>query len=443
MQSAPSGKLALSPLFLFLCLFLGTGFYFQSQGVDYAFYQLPAPAALLPAILLAFWLSRESLGNTIDQFVTGAGHSNIITMCLIYLLAGAFSAVAKASGGVDATVVIGLQLVPSQFILPGLFLIAAFIATAMGTSMGTLAALAPIAAGVADAAGISPALMAGVLVSGAIFGDNLSIISDTTIAATRTQGCDMKDKFKANLLLALPAAVLVLVLLFVIGHPAELETADTANPVLMLPYLLILILAIVGVNVFSVLVIGIVSSALLGILVGDYQMMAIGKDIYAGFGQMQEVFILSLLLGGLSELMRRQGGLRFLVTRISRLIQSSSLTPKLGYSLGIAALISCVNACVANNTVAIIVAGDTVKELAEAGDIEPKKAASLIDIFACVLQGILPYGAQLLLLGASFSVSPVEIIPYAFYCYWLALVTLGSFVWQYFLQRKVGQAGVE
>ncbi len=436
MQTTSSGKLALLPLLTFLCLFLGSGFYFQSQGVEYAFYQLPAPAALLPAILLAFWLSKQSLNNTVEQFVKGAGHSNIITMCMIYLLAGAFSAVAKASGGVDATVAIGLQLIPAQFILPGLFLIAAFIATAMGTSMGTLAALAPVAVGVAESAGIALPLMAGVLVSGAIFGDNLSIISDTTIAATRTQGCEMKDKFKANLVLALPAATLVLILLFVLGKPAILEATESENLMLVVPYLLILVLAIAGLNVFAVLTVGIISSALLGVGVGDYQLVSLGKDIYAGFTQMQEVFILSLLLGGLSELMRRQGGLTFLVTKIAQLVKASSLPPKLGYSLGIATLISCVNACVANNTVAIIVAGDTAKELAQQGQIEAKQAASLLDIFACVLQGILPYGAQLLLLGASFSISPVEVIPYAFYCYVLAVVTLASFIWQYLMQRK-------
>ncbi|MDN4504293.1 Na+/H+ antiporter NhaC family protein [Alteromonadaceae bacterium BrNp21-10] len=436
MQTNLSGKLALLPLLLFLCLFLGVGFYFQAQGVEYAFYQLPAPAAMLPAILLAVWLSKESLNRTIEHFVAGAGHNNIITMCMIYLLAGAFSAVAKATGGVDATVALGLNLVPAQFILPGLFVIAGFIATAMGTSMGTIAALAPVALGVSEAADIAPALVAGVLVSGAIFGDNLSIISDTTIAATRTQGCEMRDKFKANLHLALPAALLVLVWLMVLSEPASLVPPEDANLWLVLPYILILVLAVSGLNVFAVLVIGIISSALLGMLAGDYQLVSIGKDVYTGFGQMQEVFILSLLLGGLSALMREQGGLAFLVRSISGLIKKSSLPPKLGYSIGIAALISAVNACVANNTVAIIVAGDTAKELAGQGGIEPKQAASLLDIFACVLQGILPYGAQLLLLGASFSISPVDIIPNAFYCYILAGVTLSSFVWQYLRTKK-------
>ncbi|MBC3766447.1 Na+/H+ antiporter NhaC family protein [Neptunicella marina] len=436
MQNHNANPVALLPLVLFLALFLGVGFYFQSQGVDFAFYQLPAPAAMLPAVLLAVFLSRLSLDKTIAEFVQGAGHSNIITMCLIYLMAGAFSSVAKASGGVDATVALGLQLVPASFILPGLFIIAAFIATSMGTSMGTLAALAPIASGVALQAGIEPALMAGVLVSGAIFGDNLSIISDTTIAATRTQGCDMKDKFRANIKLALPAALLVIVLLLTLGVPAEVTPPDSSNLWLVLPYVLILILAVAGMNVFTVLTIGIVASALLGMLFGEYQVVSIGKDVYNGFTQMQEVFILSLLLGGLSALMRQQGGLVFLVNAISRLVKATALPKELGYSIGIAGLISSVNACVANNTVAIIVAGDTVKSLAKEGGIEAKQAASLVDIFACVLQGILPYGAQLLLLGASFSISPVDIIPFAFYCYLLAIITILSFVWHYIRHKK-------
>lgn len=428
-QPLSRGKLALLPLLLFLSLFLGAGFYYQYQGVDYAFYQLPAPVAIIPAILLAICLSRESLNQTIDHFVSGAGHNNIITMCLIYLLAGAFSSVAKATGGVDATVAFGLSIIPEQLILPGLFVISAFIATAMGTSMGTLAAIAPIGLGIAQATDMSGALVAGALVSGAIFGDNLSIISDTTIAATRTQGCEMKDKFRENIKLALPSALIVLIVLVVLGDASPMPEAKSYNLWLVLPYLLILVMAVLGMNVFAVLFMGIVLSLVLGSVFNQYDLANTGKDVYAGFGQMQDVFLLSLLLGGMSELMRRQGGLDYLVSHLSRWISRWSVKPELGHSVGIAGLTSLTNTCIANNTVAIIVAGETVKELAQQGNISAKRAASLIDIFSCVMQGILPYGAQLLILGATFSISPIEIMPYVFYCYILALVSVASFIW--------------
>ncbi len=423
------GKLALLPLVTFLALFLGVGFYYQSQGVEFAFYQLPAPVAIIPAILLAFLLSRESLNHTIEEFVKGAGHPNIMTMCLIFLLAGGFSAVAKSTGAVDATVGLGLHLIPTQLLLPGLFLIAAFIATAMGTSMGTLAAMAPIGLGLAEGAGLDKALVAGALVSGAIFGDNLSIISDTTIAATRTQGCEMRDKFKANLKLALPAALIVVVLLAVNSSPTAPPPSELNNAWLVVPYLMILTMAVAGINVFVVLLSGIVVSLLMGSLVADYALANAGNDIYNGFKQMQEVFILAILLGGMSELMRRQGGLTYMVNRLSRWVQRLNVNKELGHSMGIAGLIALANICIANNTVSIIVTGEVAKELAEEGGISAPRAASLLDIFACVIQGIVPYGAQLLLVGATFSVSPIEVIPYAWYCFVLAAVAIGSFIW--------------
>ncbi|RDV29421.1 Na+/H+ antiporter NhaC family protein [Alteromonas aestuariivivens] len=424
------GKLALLPLAVFLLFFLGAGFYYQSQGVEYAFYQLPAPVAILPAILLAVFLSRESLSQTIHQFVDGAGHHNIITMCLIYLLAGAFSAVANTTGGVDSTVALGLTLIPTDWLLPGLFLLSAFVATAMGTSMGTLAAMAPIGLGMAETTGISLPLMAGVLMSGAMFGDNLSIISDTTIAATRTQGCQMRDKFMQNIKLAIPAALLTLVFLIWNSPSVEIAEPTAANPWQALPYLLILLLAVAGVNVFAVLTLGIVSCVLMGVWQADYPAGQLGQDIYSGFGQMQEVFILSMLIGGLSELMRRQGGLSYLVERLQKLAGRLSRHDHASHSLAIAGLISVTNLCVANNTVSIIVAGEAAKRLAEHGEIPPKQSASLLDIFACIVQGLLPYGAQALLLGASFSISPVSLVPYVYYCFILGLVAVGFVIWQ-------------
>lgn len=417
-------KLSLLPLLTFVAIFLGAGLYLQSQGVDYAFYQLKAPVAILPAIVLAFILNKDTINRSVETFIRGAGHNNIITMCLIYLLAGAFSAVASATGGVDAVVNAGLSLIPAAFLLPGLFLISAVVSTAMGTSMGTIGAVGPIAVAVAAKTGIDPALMAGTIVSGAMFGDNLSIISDTTIAATRTQGCEMKDKFKENLKIALPAAILtVLLLVFVTPEPQVVETKDF-DWLLVLPYAFILILAVVGVNVFVVLFSGIIFAGFMG-FVGDYQGSAFLSDIYKGFSEMQEIFLLSMFIGGMSEFIRVNGGLDFLAKQIQKLTAIiAKWHRKVADQLGIAALVLTSNLCIANNTVSIIVAGPVAKKLAEDGNITPKRSASLLDIFACVMQGSLPYGAQALLLGATFKISPWDVSTSSYYCFILAFTAV-------------------
>ncbi|BDM63263.1 sodium:proton antiporter [Shewanella sp. NFH-SH190041] len=425
----PAGSiLALLPLFLFLALFIGAGVYFQTQGVDFAFYQLPSPVAILPAIVLALILSREKLNQAIETFIGGIGHSNIIAMCLIYLLAGAFAAVAKATGGVDATVALGLSLIPSQLLLPGFFVIAAFIATAMGTSMGTIAAVAPIALGVAQEADISLPLMAGAVMSGALFGDNLSIISDTTIAATRTQGCDMKDKFRENLIFALPAALITLILFSVTGDGHAIMAHESTDPIKVIPHLTILVLAVAGLNVFVVLAIGIVLAGATGILGGEYGWVTFAKDIYAGFGNMQEIFILSMLVGGLAALMQQQGGLSFVSRQIEKLIARFSSAKgeasTRAAELGMAGIVAATNACVANNTVSIVVSGDIAKALATKHGVCPKRAASILDIFACIVQGLIPYGAQALLIASIFAISPLSAVAYTWYGPILALVAV-------------------
>ncbi|WP_046003107.1 Na+/H+ antiporter NhaC family protein [Pseudoalteromonas rubra] len=417
-------KLSLLPLLTFVGLFLGAGLYLQSQGVDYAFYQLPAPVAILPAIVVAFWINKGTINQSVETFIKGAGHSNIITMCLIYLLAGAFSSVASATGGVDAVVNAGLSLIPPSLLLPGLFLIAAVVSTAMGTSMGTIGAIGPIAYAVSVKTGIDPALMAGTIVSGAMFGDNLSIISDTTIAATRTQGCEMKDKFKENLKIALPAAVLTVALLvFLTPEPQAVETKPF-DWLLVLPYAFILVLAVIGINVFVVLFSGIIFAALMG-FTGDYQGAAFVKDVYKGFSDMQEIFLLSMFIGGLSEFIRVNGGLDYLAHKIQAVTAIiAKWHRKVADQLGIAALVLTSNLCIANNTVSIIVAGPVAKKLADDGEISGKRSASLLDIFACVMQGSLPYGAQALLLGATFKISPWEVSTSSFYCFILAFTAI-------------------
>lgn len=426
---APSA-VALIPLIVFLSLFIGVGTYLSLQGVDFAFYQLPAPIAALPAVMLALLLSKDKLNRAIEQFLSGVGHKDIIAMCMIYLLAGAFAAVAKASGGVDATVNLGLSAIPTSMILPGIFLISAFIATAMGTSMGTIAAVAPVALGIADSAGMSIPLTAGVVLSGAMFGDNLSIISDTTIAATRSQGCEMRDKFKENIRIALPAALIAIVIFAFNSTATQVPETGPIEWLKVLPYITILILAVSGMNVFVVLTIGILLAG--GVSLGsveNYGLTDYAQDIYAGFGNMQEIFLLSMLIGGLSELMRRQGGLAFLTNLVSGLIRAfgsshSKQANGRASELGIAGLVSMVNLCTANNTVAIIVSGSVARQLAEENNVSPRRSASLLDIFSCVIQGVLPYGAQVLLLGSVFNLSPLDIVANSYYCFALAVVAV-------------------
>lgn len=423
-QTQPSAR-ALLPLLVFLALFIGTGTWLTLQGVEFAFYQLPAPVAALPAVMLALTLGKEGFNKNLETFFKGVGDSSIMAMCIIYLLAGAFATVAKATGGVDATVALGLSLIPGWFLLPGLFLISAFIATAMGTSMGTIGAVAPVALGVAQAAGIDPVLMAGTILSGAMFGDNLSIISDTTIAATRSQGCEMKDKFRENVKIAAPAAIAVILLYLTLGSVGEAPaTTTSADLFKVMPYLLILVLALSGMNVFMVLGIGIVAAGAVGMISG-YPLGQFSKDIYQGFTGMQEIFLLSMLIGGLGALMERQGGLAWISALIARFTrQHDGEQNEKAAELGIAGVVSLTNLCTANNTVAIIVASKVARELAEHHGVTPRRAASMLDIFSCVVQGLIPWGAQALLLGSIFALSPLAVVSMSFYPMALALAAV-------------------
>jgi len=409
-------SISLLPFILFLGLFLGTGIYLTIQGVDFAFYQLPASIAIIPAILLAIYLGKDTINNQVEQFIRGAGHPNIITMCVIYLLAGAFATVAKSTGSVDASVQLGLSFFPDYLLLPGLFLVAAFISTAMGTSMGTIAAIAPIALGFIETANLDASIVAGCLISGAIFGDNLSIISDTTIASTRSQGAHMKDKFKVNFKFAVPAALICLVIFASMGISIPNELAGDLNAIGLIPYIVILVLALLGVNVFVVLIVGIILAAIFGLITNGYQLNMWVSDINKGFASMQDIFILAIFIGGLSELIKRQGGLAALtfgVEKFSRKLFPSNEKRAAGF--GIASLAFSCNFFTANNTVSIIVTGDTAKNLATDGQLSPAHSASLLDIYACINQGLLPYGAQALLLGATLKISPVEVVSSAYY----------------------------
>lgn len=414
--------LALLPMAVFLLLFIGVGLYMQSQNQAMAFYQLPAPVAILPALGLALFLSKDKINHAIEQMIAGMGDNNIITMCLIFLLAGAFSAVAKATGGLDAVVTIGLYVIPSWFLTPGLFIVSAFIALSMGTSMGTISAIGPIAFGISEAAGIPVSLMAGAVISGSMFGDNLSIISDTTIAATRTQKCEMRDKFRENFWIALPAAIVTLIIFWYLSDTAVVPK-DELSILPAIPYLVILLLAVLGLNVFFVLTLGIILAGIFGIYWGDYAWMSMTKDIYIGFQKMQDIFLLAMFIGGLSELMRRQGGIAYLQKVVNRFVSIFGQSQGTA-QLGIAILVMLTNLCTANNTIAILISGDVAKNVANTHHISGRRSASILDIFACVVQGLIPYGAQCLLVGSQFGLSPLTVTTMAIYPMTLAVISL-------------------
>lgn len=423
-MTSPNSARALLPLALFLLLFLGTGLWFTAQGHEMAFYQLHAPVAILPALALALWLGRRR-GNPVDTLLAGMGDSNVMLMCLIFLLAGAFAQISKAIGGVDAVVWLTLSITPPWLALPGLFAVAGFVALAMGTSMGTIAAVAPIALGVAEAAGLDKTLALGAVLSGATFGDNLSVISDTAIAASRLQGCSLRDKFRANFWLALPAALATLVVLAFAGGSGSAPAVTAVSPWLALPYVVVLVLALAGVDVLVVLGVGIVLAGAFGLaLAPDYSVLKFSNDIYAGFEGMVEITLLSILIGGLAALMREQGGLAWLSRTIARF--SSRHGGRRSGELSIAALSTLTDAFTANNTVALLIAGNTARDIAERHGISPARSASLLDVYACVTQSVLPYGAQILLAASIAKTSPLALVGTVHYGWLLALVATAA-----------------
>ena len=419
---------ALTPLLLFLALFFGAGLYFTVQGVAMGFYQLRAPVAILPALALGAWIAHRKGLRAGDILLRGMGDPNIVLMCLIFLLAGAFAHVSRSIGAVDAVVALGIGALPASLLLPGLFLLAGLISLAIGTSMGTIAAVVPIALGTADAAGLDSALVLGAVVGGAMFGDNLSVISDTTIAATRSQGAAMRDKFRENFMIALPAALLTIVVLAVLGDSAPVSGDGTASPWLALPYLLVLVLALAGIDVLVVLGLGLVLAGGFGLFLGnDYDLVQYAGDIWIGFEGMIEILLLSLLIGGLGALMKAAGGLDWLAMVIARFARGHRGRRTGEFS--IAALSASADVFTANNTVAILVGGSVARDIAARHDISPRRSASLLDIFACVPQGLLPYGAQILLAASLASVSPLAIAGKVYYCWILAAVAIAFIAW--------------
>ncbi len=406
MEQQKGNGWALLPLGVFLVLFVGSGI------ITGDFYKLPVLVAIIIAAIVALAMNRkDSLNVKVERFAKGAGHPDIIIMVLIFILAGAFSQVAKGMGAVDSTVNLALSVLPQSLVVVGIFVIGAFISISMGTSMGTIAALGPIAVGISEQAHVSITLAIAAVVGGAMFGDNLSVISDTTIAAVRTQKTNMSDKLKVNFFIVLPAAIVTVILLLVmtLGNTSSVEIKDFSW-FKILPYVGVLVAAIFGANVLSILTGGIVLAGVIGLADGSYTLSSLAKTVTEGIGGMSELIILSLLIGGMVELIRYNGGIQFLLNLLTRRIQT-----KKGGEFSIAGLVSLTNLATANNTISIITAGPLAKEISDKYSIDNRKSASLLDLFSCSVQGLIPYGAQMLLAAGFAKVSPIEIIPFTFY----------------------------
>ena len=399
--------LALLPIGVFLVLFLGTGIITQD------FYKMPVLVAFLIATIVALLLNpKESMQNKIEIFCKGAGESNIILMCMIFLLAGAFGNVAKSMGAVESTVQLSLSILPTQLLVAGLFVIACFISISMGTSVGTITALTPIGLGIAQQTGMPIALVIGAIIGGGMFGDNLSMISDTTIAAVRTQGCELKDKFKTNFLIVLPAAILTVIILTVltVQYQGDVKQVYDYNLIQIVPYIGVLIGALIGVNVFALLAGGTVFAGIIGMLNGSFDFFGFMQAAGNGMMGMEDLAMLSIVIGGTLALIKHNGGIDFLLNAIKKCIRS-----KKGAEFGIAALVSVVDLCTANNTIAIVMAGPLAKDIADEYHIDPKRTASILDIFSSCWQGMIPYGAQILAAAGLSAISPMEILPYIYY----------------------------
>lgn len=398
---------ALLPIGVFLIIFLGAG------TITGDFYSMPAIVGFLIALFVAF-LQNRSMGfqTKIKVISEGLGEENIVTMCLIFLVAGAFSGAVKAAGGVESTVNLGLSILPSNIAVVGLFLIGCFISVSMGTSMGTIAAMAPIGIGISEKTGIALPICIGAVVCGAMFGDNLSMISDTTIAAVRTQGCEMKDKFKENFFIVLPAAVITGIVFFLIaGGSAKQDFGDLDYQIVrVLPYLVVLVGALIGINVFVVLIAGTVLSLIVGVATGAMEVSTMFQAVGEGVTGMYDITVISMIVACIVSLVKAHGGIQYILYVIKKRISG-----KKGGEFGISVLALLVDMCTANNTVAIVMAGPIAKEISEEFEVSPRRSASLLDIFASVGQGLIPYGAQLLSAAGLSALTPMDIMPYLFY----------------------------
>lgn len=415
-MSNKKGLLALSPLFLLIVLIVAFTIY--SVDSSHQDTSLSLTVAFMISSIYAVAISGGMpVRKRVDTYSKGAGANNLMLMLWIYVLAGSFAASAKAMGAVDATVNLALSILPASMILPGLFLAACFISVSIGTSVGTVVALVPIAAGLAHSMDANVGMMTAIIVGGAYFGDNLSFISDTTVVATQTQNCKMSDKFKVNSMIVVPAAVLVLIAYSVMGIGLQAPThINEVEYMKVLPYLIVLITAIAGMNVMAVLTLGTLLCGAIGI--GSHLLGASGSyDLFGWFSAMGngiigmgELIIIAMMAGGMLEIIRENGGIDFIINKITAHVNS-----KRGAELSIAALVSMVNICTANNTVAILTVGNISKKIGDRFGVDNRKAASILDTFSCMVQGLIPYGVQMLLAAGLANLSPMDILPYLYY----------------------------
>lgn len=416
------GIIALSPIVVFIL------FYLVTSIVAGDFYKIPITVAFMVSSIYAIAVfTGKPLMHRIDSYSRGAATEQMMLMIWIFVLAGAFAHSAKQMGSIDATVNLALSLLPPQMIFAGMFLAACFISLSIGTSVGTIAALTPIAVGLALETGADLAMMTAIIVGGSFFGDNLSFISDTTIMATQTQGCRLSDKFRVNAFIVMPAALVILVVYYFLGQdtiaPQQIPAVEWVK---VIPYLTVLVTAVCGMNVMAVLTIGIVLCGFIGMFTGSF-------DIYGWFGamgdgimSMGELIIVTMMAGGMLELIKQQGGIDFIINMLTRRVSS-----KRGAELSIATLVSLVDVCTANNTVAILTVGDIAKQIGDRYGVDNKKCASILDTFSCTVQGLIPYGAQLLIAAGLASVNPVAILPYLYYPFALGIVAILSILLRY------------
>lgn len=398
--------MALLPLLVFL------GIYLVGSIIAGDFYKIPITIAGMVASIVAVAMTRKPLSESIGDYSRGATDQNIMLMIWIFVLAGAFASSTKAMGAVDATVALTLRVVPAEFLPAGVFIAACFTSISIGTSVGTIVALTPIASALATQTGCSVPWMVAIVVGGALFGDNLSFISDTTIAATRTQGCSMRDKFRTNFKIVAPAAVVTL-LIYIFSQEQTLTytaTESTSPWYTILPYLLVLVMSIAGVNVMTVLTVGILSSGVIGLACGQLSILDWISTMGEGIDSMGQLIIITMMAGGMLEMIRLNGGIDFIISRLTAHVNSRRAA-----ETSIATLVVFADICTANNTVAIISVGSIARQIAKRFGISPRRTASLLDTFSCFIQGMLPYGAQLLMAAGLASISPVEIIPHLYY----------------------------
>ena len=417
-----NGWLALSPLALFLCIYL------VSSIVAEDFYKVPIAAAFLLASAYALLITRaKDMETRIEIFSSGAGNRNVLLMIWIFVLAGAFAGTAEDMGAIDAAVNLALGILPGKFIYAGLFLASCFISMAIGTSVGTIVALVPVASGIAAEAGMDTAFVTAIVAGGAFFGDNLSFISDTTIASTRTQGCSMSDKFKVNVGIVAPAAVIVTIIYIIFGFSSGAEVqAGEVNGVKLVPYLLVIGLALAGMNVALVLLVGILANAVIGFAYGSFSWIGWLASVGNGIGSMGELIIVTMLAGGMLEVIRHNGGLDFIISGLTRHISG-----KRGAEFSVAALVSLANFCTANNTIAIITTGQIARDITAKFGLDPRKTASILDTFSCLVQGLIPYGAQILMASGLSGVSGISIVGFMFYPFLMGICAVLSILFRY------------